>query len=226
MASIATIQQEFHLRLALLQDGTINAAPSPSKPTTSMTAAPAPQQSKGTGRWESLLGLSPDAAHARRREWNRGPLTDLFPRIPPHSLERILDLCIAKDFTFDLSRARLWNARRYTAIAVAHVRHEHSDYDDLLRRGVERFEARRRSGPKVWKVLREWCPWDSSNEVLEKCFQATLIPLEQRAAEYAFVDDPMDIDSESDFGGDAGRTVDAADHPQLGDWADDPMEID
>ena len=179
------------------------------------------------GRWESLLGLTAAEAYTRRREWNRGPLTDLFPRIPDSALERILDICIAKNFTYDLSQGRLWNARRYTAITVAHARHQYSDYDKLLKDGVERFEARKQSGPKVWKVLREWCPWDSSTEVLEKCFQATLVPLEQRTAEYAFVDDPMDIDPESELGGDTGgNAANGVSHSHVVDFADDPMEID
>lgn len=220
MASVAATQLEFHRRLALLNSLSFDAPIS--KPITLMSA---PAQSNG--RWESLLGLSADEAYSRRREWNRGPLTDLFPRIPDASLERILDICIDKNFTYDLSQARLWNARRFTAITVAHVRHQHSEYDSLLKGGVERFEARRQSGKKVWKVLREWCPWDSSNEVLGRCFQATLIPLEQRAAEYAFVDDPMDIDSESDLGGEVGYGMKGnGEMSQDVSFADDPMEID
>lgn len=221
MASIAATQVEFHLRLALLNSPAID--DTTSKQTRLMNASSA----QPSGRWESLLDLSAEEAYARRREWNRGPLEDLFPRIPNTSLERILDICISKNFTYDLSQARLWNVRRFTAITVAHVRHQHSEYDSLLKDGMERFEARRQSGTKVWKVLREWCPWDSSNEVLKRCFQATLIPLEQRAAEYAFVDDPMDIDSESDFGGDAGYVLKGGDESSHDvSFADDPMEID
>ena len=190
-----------------------------------MSASGQQQQQENANHWEQLLGLSPEQAYTRKREWNREPVTDLFPCIPNSALETILDLCIAKNFTYNLSQAYLWNARRYTAITVAHVRHQYSDYDDLLRQGTERFEARRQSGPKVWKVLRDWCPWDSSNEVLERCFQATLLPLEQRAAEWSFVDDPMDIDIASDFGGDGGPS--GIEHPDAAaDFADDPMDID
>ncbi|KAK4547366.1 hypothetical protein LTR36_001022 [Oleoguttula mirabilis] len=141
----------------------------------------------------------------RRREWNRGPLTDLFPRIPPTALEQLLDTCIAKGFTYNLSRPRYWNARRYSSITVAHVRHAHSDYDALLRGadGLERYEARHRTAKQVWKVLREWCPWEESNDQLERCFQVTLLQPEERDPEW----DPMEIDGDSDI-------------------ADDPMDLD
>ncbi len=159
-----------------------------------------------------LSGLPEDAQRQRRREWNRGPLTDLFPRIPSHSLERILELCIDKDFTYNLSEAKRRNARRYTSIVVAHVRHSHSDYDRLLRdERLERYEARRKTSQQVWKVLREWCPWNDSNDVLEHCFQATLLRPEERDPSW----DPMDIDDSDDEGIEGAND----DH-------DDPMDLD
>lgn len=139
----------------------------------------------------------------RRREWNRGPLLDLFPRIPSQSLERVLDICIDKPFTYNLSRSKLWNARRLTSIVVAHVRHAHTDYDNLLRDAVERFEARKRTSQELWKVLRKWCPWDESNEILRRCFEVTLLRPEERDPSW----DPMDLDDESDY-------------------AEDPMDLD
>lgn len=102
-----------------------------------------------------------------------------------------------------------------TSIVVAHVRHAYSDYDRLLREDkLERYEARRRSGPTVWKVLREWCPWDRSNSVLERAFQVTLVPPEERDPSW----DPMDIDEESD-GEESRPGEDAA-------LEDDPMDLD
>jgi len=166
--------------------------------------------------WENI---SPDEL-LRRRDWNRGPLSDFFPRIPSKSLETVLDICISKNFVYQLSQPRWWNARRYTSIVIAHLRHNYTEYDALLRgercsggvvqgEKVERFEARRRTGEKAWKVLREWCPWDDSNDQLERCFQATLMRPEERGAEW----DPMDLDDEY----------------ELDDWtgpADDPMDLD
>jgi len=54
------------------------------------------------------------------------------------------------------------------------------------------------------KVLREWCPWDASNEVLEQCFRVTLLRPEERDPSW----DPMDLDADSDCG------------------QDDPMDLD
>lgn len=144
--------------------------------------------------------------HLRRREWNRGPLQDLFPRIPADALERVLDLCINKSFTYNLSESKRFNARRYTSIVVAHVRHAYSEYDKLLREDkVERYDARQRTSAQVWKVLRVWCPWNDSNDLLEPCFKATLLKPEERDPGW----DPMDIDADSDV-----------------DCADDPMDLD
>ncbi|KAK5112804.1 hypothetical protein LTR85_011138 [Meristemomyces frigidus] len=148
--------------------------------------------------------LDPDEL-SRRREWNRSPLTDLFPRIPPTALEQVLDICISKDFTYKLSQPKYWNARRYTSITVAHVGHAYSDYDALLRGEgkLERYEARHRTSAQVWKVLREWCPWEESNDQLERCFRVTLLRPEEQDPEW----DPMEIDGDSEF-------------------ADDPMDLD
>ena len=151
-----------------------------------------------------LNGLTLEEQRQRKREWNRGPISDLFPMIPATALEKILDVCIDKSFTYNLSESKLWNAKRYTSIVIAHVRHNYSDYDQLLREHVERFAARDQTSPKVWKVLRDWCPWDSSNEVLERCFMATLQRPEERDAEWG---DPMDVDSDEDY-------------------VDDPMDLD
>ena len=118
---------------------------------------------------------------------NRGPLTDLFPRLPEITLERLLDIIIDKGFTYNLGHSKLANSRRYTAIVVAHCRHAFSAYDQLLLEKVERYEARRRTADQVWKVLREWSPWDKDNEVLERCFKATLLSPEERDPSW----DPM-----------------------------------
>ena len=132
------------------------------------------------------------------------------------SRERILDITLAKDFTYNLSESKRWSARRLTSIVVAHVRHACSDYDELLREEfVERYEARQKTGSQVWKVLREWCPWDESNDVLGRCFKATLVrPEEREAREW---EDLMDVDSDSELF--SGRAAAAAD-------VDDPMELD
>lgn len=155
---------------------------------------------------DDLSALSLEEQRTRKREWNRSPLSDLFPRIPANALEQLLDIVIDKGFTYNFSQSKFWNARRYTSIVVAHVRHFYTGYDKLLRDGIERYEARKQTGPVVWKVLREWCPWDDSNEALERCFKATLLTPEERDPTW----DPMDVDDD------------------MSDWdpVDDPMDLD
>ena len=165
-----------------------------------------PDVQHDTGEPSSLSGArastAPDQSNTietrqRRREWNRGPLTDLFPRIPAAALERLLDLYIDKGFTYNLSDAKLRNARRYISMTVAHVRHQYTDYDELLRGepSLERYEVRKRTAESVWKVLREWSPWDCvETEIMERCLKATLVRPEERDERW----DPMDVDEESE----------------------------
>ncbi|KAK0335955.1 hypothetical protein LTR59_002005 [Friedmanniomyces endolithicus] len=179
----------------------------------------APRPSNARPRFhfpDSTLGrIDSMRTQSSYREWNRSPIRDLFPRIPAAALERVLDLCIARPFTYNLSQSKLWNARHLTSIVVAHVRHAYSDYDKLLReQQVERFEARHRTAERVWKVLREWCPWEQSNEVLERCFRVTLLrPEERQPADAEW--DPMDIDDHEE-----PECVNES------EFVDDPMEID
>lgn len=91
-----------------------------------------------------------------------------------------------------------------TSIIVAHVRHFHTPYDTLLRSGTERYEARQQTGEKVHSVLREWCPWDESNEVLERCWRATLLRPEERDPGW----DPMDLDDDQSDDEGGGGFVD------------------
>jgi hypothetical protein len=172
-----------------------------------------------TKHMTSNIDLSDPEYRQRRRQWNRDPLQDLFPRIPPAALERVLDICINLNFTYNTSESRHWNARRYSSIVVAHVRHFYTDYDKLLSVDrEERFAARKRTSGRVWKILREWCPWDEANEVLERSFQATLLRPEERGPEW----DPMDIDDERFF---ATTNVESSNNLVEIDHGD-PMDLD
>ena len=147
-----------------------------------------------------------DIPHQQRRAWNQGPLTDFFPRIPPTALENLLDICLAKNAIYDLSKSKHYNARRFTSIAVAHIRHKYTKYDALLRdNGLGRYEAREQTAGQVWKVLRQWCPWDESNDQLERCLKASVVRPEDRGRDF----DPMDVDEESED-----------------EREEDPMEVD
>lgn len=151
---------------------------------------------------------------SQRRNWNRGPLLDLFPRLPPSTLETLLDICLRKSAIYDLSESKHRNSLRLTSLTVAHCRHAYSPYDSLLREGVERFEARKRTAETVWKTLREWCPWDESNPVLERCWRATVLRPEEREPGW----DPMDLDESEGEGEGEGE----GDYVDLGE----PMDLD
>lgn len=74
---------------------------------------------------------------------------------------------------------------------------------------MERFEAREKTAGKVWKELREWCPWDESNAVLEGCWRATVVRPEERGAEWEGEWEMMDLDvEESDGEGFEGEPMD------------------
>ncbi|GAB7325153.1 hypothetical protein MBLNU13_g09233t1 [Cladosporium sp. NU13] len=139
---------------------------------------------------------------SQRRSWNSALLDELFPRLPPATSENLLDLCLSKNVIYNLSESKHWNSIRITSLTVAHCRHAYSDYDALLRKGVERFEARKRTADEVWKVLRKWCPWEDSNPVLERCWRNTVLRPEEREPGW----DPMDLDEsegegEEEYGG-------------------------
>ncbi|KAM0722896.1 hypothetical protein Q7P37_001094 [Cladosporium fusiforme] len=145
----------------------------------------------------------------QRRLWNRGPLLDLFPRLPSPKLESLLDLTLSKNAIYNLSESKHWNSIRLTSLTVAHCRHTCTDYDALLREGVERYEARKRTAQAVWKCLRAWCPWDESNPVLERCWRVSVLRPEEREPGW----DPMDLDESEDE-----REVDEGGRGRVNRW--------
>uniref|UniRef100_A0A0B7JSJ3 DUF2293 domain-containing protein n=1 Tax=Bionectria ochroleuca TaxID=29856 RepID=A0A0B7JSJ3_BIOOC len=81
----------------------------------------------------------------------------LFPRIPPQDLEKVLDRALKKrsgrvgrtgKLTID-SKARL--------AVMAHIRHNHTEYDSLLKqKGKSRGSARDDIAPKLKQLCGEW----------------------------------------------------------------------
>jgi hypothetical protein len=91
------------------------------------------------------------AAFARR-------IADLYPNCPVSTRTAIANhACVKGSGRIGRSAA----AKQLDASAVelavrAHVRHEHTAYDELLGRGVERHDARGRVEESVEKVLASW----------------------------------------------------------------------
>lgn len=46
--------------------------------------------------------------------------------------------------------------RKILLAVIAHVRHRHTQYDDLLTRGVDRTDARKAANRKIGSIMRGW----------------------------------------------------------------------
>jgi hypothetical protein len=85
-------------------------------------------------------------------------IRQLFPGCPPGQPKRIAEHACRK-YSGRVGRSAA--AKRFDEGAVqmavaAHVRHEDTDYGELLSRGVERRDARERVREEVERVLAEW----------------------------------------------------------------------
>ena len=52
--------------------------------------------------------------------------------------------------------AKGFDERSITLAVVAHIRHTETEYDKLLMRGVDRYDARRIISDKINQVLEKW----------------------------------------------------------------------
>ncbi|KAH7079672.1 hypothetical protein FB567DRAFT_501916 [Paraphoma chrysanthemicola] len=83
-------------------------------------------------------------------------LDELFPRIPTGDRERVLDHGFKKH-SGRVGRTGSIPLERKAVLAVlAHVRHSHSEYDKLLRGGMDREDARRMVRKDVESIARGW----------------------------------------------------------------------
>ena len=87
-----------------------------------------------------------------------GAILDLYPKCPGRTAKSIAEhACLkysgrvgrsAAAKSFDVSAVRL--------AIVAHIRHAETQYDDLLMRGWDRFDARQHIAEQVDSVLSKW----------------------------------------------------------------------
>lgn len=106
-----------------------------------------------------------ERAAVRRRQLDRdyvGRFADairqMFPGCPAKTASAIAEHACLK-FSGRVGRSAAAKAFDETAIhlaAVAHVRHEKTDYDALLMNGVERADARERVRHRLDTVLKKW----------------------------------------------------------------------
>lgn len=101
------------------------------------------------------------AAAVRERDAARegcfgSAVTELFPDIPPGEVPRIVEHALEKH-SRRVGRARAVGLEERAALAVrAHIRHVHTDYERLLRQGVDRLEAREQVWDRVNEMARRW----------------------------------------------------------------------
>jgi hypothetical protein len=85
-------------------------------------------------------------------------LGELFPRCPPDERRAIAEHACQK-YSGRVGRSAAAKALDEHAVGLAvraHVRHAHTEYDELLGRGVERHEARSRIAGLLERRLAEW----------------------------------------------------------------------
>jgi hypothetical protein len=98
---------------------------------------------------------SRERRHERFLVEARAALLKLYPRMPEDEAEEIVR------HAFEVSSGRVGRSRqlaleeRLRMATVAHVRHVHTDYDNLLDR-MEREDAREEIRDDVREKLREW----------------------------------------------------------------------
>jgi hypothetical protein len=102
---------------------------------------------------------------ARREVMDRGfvkafaaKIREQYPGCPPGEERFIAEhACVKYSGRVGRSAAAKALAAEPVELAVqAHVRHEHTSYDDLLGAGLERWEAREIVQPEVHRVLNRW----------------------------------------------------------------------
>jgi hypothetical protein len=83
---------------------------------------------------------------------------ELFPQCPSGREREIAEhACLKYSGRVGRSaRAKVLDERAVRAAVVAHIRHRETDYDDLLTKGYERYEARDAVRGVVARVLGEW----------------------------------------------------------------------
>jgi len=85
-------------------------------------------------------------------------VTERFPACPPGEAMQIAQHT-GRRSSGRVGRSaagRALDARAIDLAVIAHVRHEHTDYDRLLMQGMDRHEARARVGETIDQVLANW----------------------------------------------------------------------
>ncbi|KAH8879914.1 hypothetical protein GQ53DRAFT_755546 [Thozetella sp. PMI_491] len=80
----------------------------------------------------------------------------LYPRMPPEDVAQMISHSLCR-FTRRIGRTTLIGLdSRVKFAVVAHIRHNHTDYDKLLKSKVQWPEARKQIKPVAEKILKAW----------------------------------------------------------------------
>ncbi|KAI1820080.1 hypothetical protein F4861DRAFT_524533 [Xylaria intraflava] len=90
-----------------------------------------------------------------------------FPRIPPESLPAIISRATAKRKGRVGRTGKINMAEKVRLAVQAHIRHNETDYEKLLKSGTDRQDARALTSQKVIDKLKEWGPILTGNGKLE-----------------------------------------------------------
>jgi hypothetical protein len=85
-------------------------------------------------------------------------LRRLFPKMPESEEEKI-SMYACKKYTGRIGRSEL--AKKFDRMAlelavISHIRHNYTDYDELLMKGLDRSLAREEVKEKVEKIMNKW----------------------------------------------------------------------
>lgn len=83
-------------------------------------------------------------------------LDKLLPRIPKTDREKVLIHGFKKHSGRVGRTTQIPLSRKVLLAAVAHIRHTHTQYDGLLKKGVDRHDARKAIQKTLQDVLRAW----------------------------------------------------------------------
>ena len=159
----------------------------------------------------------------RDKEKARATLCSLFPRIPSEDSDRVLDHAYLKGSGRVGRSGKITDVQKMKLAVVAHIRHEHTNYDELLQRlngpakkknKAHRDQARRTIAKDIEKKLKEWGPLIRANKKVE------VIELDNTTSDETDPEEPV----ASGFTTRSGRQPSKPDPIRA--LVDDPMDID
>lgn len=83
-------------------------------------------------------------------------LKRLYPSMPSIDLDRCLKRAFRKHSRRVGRSGQMEMKQKAELAVVAHIRHQHTEYDKLLKGGTSREEARKKVGKDIFRIRKEW----------------------------------------------------------------------